>query len=260
MSESHAPVAAPRPVPFIARCKGEVPYTGPLTMTDGWISYPATRTSDRGEGSVLIQRTVGAPTGPVRAADIDPGRQFEAMAGFLCQGCGGPSTRRPGSHARLWALPAVQNGRPVEPAGLRTESPPVCAVCVREHLPRCPVMRPGHQLLWVRLAPVVGVMATPLPPSLPSVGTAPPRFLPLPPDIDSDDGGMEGGAPLGGACAAWQCALAQSLVREIQSCIPADPAKVAELAARQRVEQAGGGPCPLSAPVGSALSTAGGTR
>ncbi|WP_457511739.1 hypothetical protein [Streptomyces sp. TE33382] len=231
-----------------------------MVVTNGWISYPDTRTCDRGEGNVLIQRTVGAPAGPVRAADIDPGRQFEAMAGFLCQGCGGSSTRLPGSHARLWALPAVQGGRPVEPVGLRTESPPVCAVCVREHLPRCPVMRPAHQLLWVSLAPVVGVMATLLPPSVPSVGAAPPQFLPLPPDIEDDDGGTLDGADLEWACAAWQCALAQSLVREIQSCIPADPAEVAELASRQRVEQAGGGPCPFSAPAGSALSTAGGTR
>jgi hypothetical protein len=235
-----------RPVPYIARCKGESPYAGPLVLAGGRIAYPDMRSADRGVDDVLILRSVGTPAGPVRAADIDPGRQFRAMGDeLLCQGCGGPSARRPGSQARLWALPVVEQGRQVDPAGLCTESPPVCVHCVIGHLPRCPVMRPAHQLLWVSQAPVVGVMAILRPPPLGGRQTKP-QFLRLPSDIEEEG---QGGGALDRARAEWDCAVAVSLVRKIVRYSPADPRYIADLAAGS-VEQPGNGLLPGPGPAG----------
>ncbi|MER5988705.1 hypothetical protein [Streptomyces sp. NPDC001787] len=243
-------------MPHIALHGDESLYTGPFALRDGWIAYPDGRPDNvsgrpdvwlddvSGQG-VLVLRTVGTATGPVRAADISPHRQFACMSGLLCQGCGRPSTTDPESDAWLWVLPVTQGGRPVIPSGLLTESPPVCADCVHDHIPRCPVLKHGRQLLWVSEAPVVGVMATVNPPPALSSRGLGPRFLPLPAD-DADES----------ARAAWDCAVAHSLVRQILAYRVADPDEVAELRsgpdALDRV-------CPFSGP-GHAVTTAGEAR
>lgn len=86
---------------------------------------------------------------------MHPLRQRVAMAGLLCQVCGGPADRN--ENGVLWRIGDAPDAPGSWPQGLETAHPPVCQPCADLSVRACPHLRQRFVALRVRSWTQAGV-------------------------------------------------------------------------------------------------------
>ncbi|WP_226961832.1 MULTISPECIES: hypothetical protein [Streptomyces] len=136
-------------VPYITQWSGEQNAAMPVVTRRGRLAYADERSYDRDIGGVLWRRVPSTPgKGKPDFGAVHPLRQRLAMAGLLCQVCGGPADRN--EDGVLWLM-GEASGNPGDwPQGLETAHPPVCLPCATLSVRACPHLRQLFVALRVR--------------------------------------------------------------------------------------------------------------
>ncbi|SFS80136.1 hypothetical protein SAMN05444716_104137 [Streptomyces harbinensis] len=143
-------------VPYITQWTGEQTAAMPVVTRRGRLAYADERSYDRDAGGVLWRRVPSTPgKGKPEFGAVHPLRQRIAMAGLVCQVCGGPADRN--EDGVLWLMGDASDNPGDWPQGLETAHPPVCLPCATLAVRACPHLRQRFVALRVRTWTLAGV-------------------------------------------------------------------------------------------------------